>query len=304
MVGCASALIGSSVDRDVREYRRARDVVVPDPVVHQLIVPLPLAGLQIDRDDALAEQVVAGPMTAIVVAGRRLDRQIRHPQFFIDGDLSPDAGVAGVRPRIVQPGIVAELARPRNRVEDPQPLARLDVESADVALFVALAARHAAGQVRGADDDGVPGDDRCGVQTNLAGDEVHDLIVVLLQIDDAVLAEARDRNAGLGIERDQPIAGRDVENPLVAAVGPVRQAAAGELAGRRLAARAFALAVHPHLLAGCRVERDDRPPRAGGRVDDAAHHQRRRLELVLGSRAEAVGLESPGHFELAEIVRR
>ena len=142
-------------------------------------------------------------MAAVVVAGRQLDRQIRHPQFFVDRDLPPDAGVAGVRPRVVHPGVVAELARPRNRVEDPQPLAGLDVEPADVALLVGLAARHAAGQVRGADDDGVPGDDRRGVQADLAGDEIDRLIVVQLQIDDAVLAEARDRRAGLRVERDR-----------------------------------------------------------------------------------------------------
>ena len=156
--------------------------------------------------------------------------------------------------------------------------------------------------MRGADDDRVSGDDRRGVQTDLAGDEVHRLIVVLLQIDDAVFAEARDRSAGFRVERDEAIARRDVEDPFFAAVGPVRQAAARELARRGFAALAFVLAVHPQQLAGCRVERDDGPPRAGGRVDDAVDHQRRRFELVLGPRTEAVGLEPPRDLELAEVV--
>ena len=48
-----------AVDGDVGQDRRRRNVHVPDAVVHQLVVPLPLPGSQIDRDDALAEQVVA-----------------------------------------------------------------------------------------------------------------------------------------------------------------------------------------------------------------------------------------------------
>src|SRR5262249_6249087 len=37
------------------------------------------------------------------------------------------------------------------------------------------------------------------------------------------------------------------------------------------------------------------------RIDDALHHQRRRLELVLGARSEVVGLESPRDLERAEV---
>ena len=46
-------------------------VVVPDRMVHDLEVPLALAGLQIDADEALGEQVVAGPMAAVEIGGRR-----------------------------------------------------------------------------------------------------------------------------------------------------------------------------------------------------------------------------------------
>ena len=144
-----------SVDRDVREDRRARDVVVPDAVVHELVVPDALAGLQIDGDEAFAEQVVAGTMAAVVVAGRDLDRQIGDAELLVDGHLRPDAGIAGVGPRVLEPRVVAELAGARNRVEDPQPLAGARVVAANVALRVGLAARRRAGAMRGADDDDV-----------------------------------------------------------------------------------------------------------------------------------------------------
>ena len=45
LVGCATALIRRAVDGDVGQDRRARNVVVPDRVVHELEVPDALAGL-------------------------------------------------------------------------------------------------------------------------------------------------------------------------------------------------------------------------------------------------------------------
>ena len=90
--------------------------------------------------------------------------------------------------------------------------------------------------------------------------------------------------------------------PWPPAAGPVGEAAARELPRRRLAALAFVLAVHPHHLAGDGVERDDGAARAGGGVDDAVDHQRRRLEVELGARAERVGLEAPRDLELVEVV--
>ena len=124
----------------------------------------------------------------------------------------------------------------------------------------------------------------------------------LLQIDDAVRAERADRRAVLRVERDQAVAGRDVEDAFVAAaVGPVRDAAARQLPRRDAGALSLAQAVRPDQLAGLAVERDDRAPRAAGGVEHAVDRERRAFELVLGTRAEAVGLEAPRHFELAEV---
>ena len=77
----------------------------------ELEMPLALAGLQIDADEALGEQVVAGTMAAVVIGRRRFDRQVDQAEIFVDGDLRPDAGVAVGRPRLVLPRVVAELAR-------------------------------------------------------------------------------------------------------------------------------------------------------------------------------------------------
>ena len=91
-------------------------------------------------------------------------------------------------------------------MEDPQALAGAHVEGAHEAFHVGLAARDAAGAVRRADDDGVVGDHGRGVQANFAGDRIDHLIVILLQIHQAVLAEGGDARAGLGVQRDQAVA--------------------------------------------------------------------------------------------------
>src|SRR6185295_11388612 len=98
-------------------------VVVPDRMMHDLEVPFSLAGFQIDAHETLAEQVVAGTMAAVEIGGRRLDRQVDETGFLVHGDARPDAGVAVGRPRLVLPGVVAELAGAWNRVERPQHLA-------------------------------------------------------------------------------------------------------------------------------------------------------------------------------------
>ena len=140
-----------------------------------------------------------------------------------------------------------------------------------------------------------------GVQADVAVDEIDLLVVVQLEIDDAAFAEAGYEHAGFGVESDQPVAGRNVEDALVLAVSPVGQAAAGKLPRRRLAARAFDFAVHPEHLARGGIERHHRAPRSGGRIEPAVDHERGGFEHEFGPRAERVRLEAPGDFELVEV---
>src|SRR5258705_12362408 len=65
----------------------------------------------------------------------------------------------------------------------------------------------------------------------------------------------------------------------------------------------FAVAMRPDQLAGAAVQRDDRTPCTRGGIEHAFDGERCSLELVLGARAEVVGLEAPRDFELAEVAR-
>ena len=77
-------LDGLAVDRDLGKDRRARDVHIPDAVVHELVVPLPLSGLEIDSHQALAKQAGTGTMAAVVIAGRHFDGQVREAELFVN----------------------------------------------------------------------------------------------------------------------------------------------------------------------------------------------------------------------------
>src|SRR6185369_17791054 len=102
----------------------------------------------------------------------------------------------------------------------------------------------------------------------------------------------------------QAVPGRDIEDAFVAAaVAPVGEPAARQLARRHAGAFAFTQAVRPEQLAGLAVERDDGAPRAAGGVEDAVDRERRAFQLVLRPRAEDVGLEAPRDLECAEVRR-
>src|SRR5215471_1198920 len=119
-------------------------------------------------------------MAAIIIAGRQLDGHIDRARCFIDRHLTPGARIAGVFPRSLFPGVVAELTWARNGVEDPEALAGAHIESPNVALLVCKALRRAARKMRGAHQHDIARDDRSGMKPDFAGDEIHRLIVVKL----------------------------------------------------------------------------------------------------------------------------
>src|SRR6185503_9932399 len=111
-------------------------------------------------------------------------------------------------------------------------------------------------------------------------------------------------SAGLGIQRDEAVAGSHVDDPVVAlSVTPVRQPASGQLPGRVSGSLAFELRVNPNELSSIGLECDYRPSCARCRVDHAVNHERRAFELVLGPGAKVVCLEAPRDFELVEVLR-
>src|SRR5579863_300448 len=214
-------------------------------MVHHLKMPSPLAGLQIDADQALTEQVVAWPLATVEVGCRRFNRQIDEAELFIYGHLSPYAGVAVGGPGAVPPCFVANLAGARDRVEGPQEFAVVCVVGAYQTFGVVMCDDRHAFFERRSDDYHILNHERSGMKARLAVFQI-DLFAGAgghadLEVHHSVPAEARDGSACVGVQLYEPVTGSDEDDPIVAlAVGPVRDAAAGKLPGRDGRALAFA----------------------------------------------------------------
>ena len=264
--------------------------------MNELVVPDPFAGPDVEADDALGEEVVARPVAAVPVVGGDLGRQVEVAQLLVDRELRPDAGVAGVAPRLVFPGLDPEVVSLRHDVEDPEPLAGPRVVSADVAWR---------GRVSGFD-----GRDDLGhhhvVRNDGARHAPHlraGAVDVLRQIHVAAVAESVQRDPRLRIERDEPPVAHVVEDPLLIAVGPPGHPAAGAL----WPTCRIVFGTRPRR----RREEPDRLPGGGidgghlagpgRRIEHAAHHERRRLEVEERPRIGVLGPPAPGHLEIVDV---
>ena len=108
-------------------------VAVPQVVAHDLVVPDALSGGGSQREHAVAEEVGAVAVAAPEVPRRRAGRQEDEPARVVDADPAPRVRAADGLPRVGGPGVVAGLARPRDRVERPPDRAGAHVVGADVA---------------------------------------------------------------------------------------------------------------------------------------------------------------------------
>src|SRR5205814_813652 len=111
-------------------------------------------------------------------------------------------------------------------------------EAADDAFRVVVRRHRLTFTERRADDDHIFRDRWRRVQTNFAGFQIDRLAIAvddaLFQVDDAVRPERADHRAGFGVQLDQAIAGREIDDAIVApAIGPKRHPAAGELPRRQ-----------------------------------------------------------------------
>ncbi len=204
---------------DVNQGRRGGEVVVPHPVVHRLEVPHALAGLDVERHQAFGKQVVAGPVSPVVVPGRRPDRQIDVPEFVVHTQHGPDVGVARVPPRFVQPGLGAEVVGLRDGPEHPFGVAGPGVHTLEPARGRLFRGR-AVGNHAGGDHDVVRDDRRRGDAEAIASvgaNAAYGARKPFHQVDAAVVAKVEYRGSGVGIERDQ-----------VALVGPEEDARVGD----------------------------------------------------------------------------
>src|SRR5262249_17803879 len=114
------------------QYGRCRQIVIPQVVMHDLIMPAALAGRRVECDHAVGEQVLPQPLPSVEIERRRSGAREHEPAPLIDAETTPYIGAASGLRRITFPGVVTELSRLRERVEDPLPFPGADVEGANM----------------------------------------------------------------------------------------------------------------------------------------------------------------------------
>ena len=315
--------------------------------MHHLIVPFPHTRFHIDRDERIAEEIVAGAMSAVFIHQRHADRDVDEAKFRICGIGGPwivlaDTFAANLG--AVFPCFGTEFARLRNEVEFPELTPRVHIEAAHKTGNVVHANWVVAVNRRIADHDHAVHDDSrrtggdlpirwidadCAIRTNAlhriprlarlrfasgccfrddqrAGvidrQRHHRKAQSLLQIDDAIDAEVRIRQARARVERHHVITRRDDDHAFVLAVGPIRWTATGELSRRLLPANPLVEAIHPERLAGFRIDRHHGTTRRGNGENSAIRIQRRGAIVLVGP--EGSGVPLPRHLQLAEIIGR
>src|SRR5689334_22359803 len=74
----------SATDSHRDDARCGRRVVIPQPVMRNLEVPLLLTGRRVETDDGFAVQILSRPARTKVVIARRTDREIHESARFVE----------------------------------------------------------------------------------------------------------------------------------------------------------------------------------------------------------------------------
>jgi hypothetical protein len=270
------------------EVGRGGQIAVPQIVVDGLKVPLALAGVRIEREEGVGEEVVAVAVAAVEIEGGGAGGHIDDAALRVEAHAGPGVGGAGVGVGFGGPGFIAEFAGLGDGVEDPGDGAGADVEGADVAGgggqgFVGAEAEDVEVLVDHAGGGGGHGEVFAVVAQ--AEGEVHF----------AARAETLDGLAGGGIQRVEVGAGREEDAPF-GAVGPPGEAAThGLLPIRR--------GEGPLLRARGRIQREDLHP---GRhaIEHATDNEGVALDLAQLRGVAALAGIGPGHFKLGGVFRR
>ena len=293
---------GFAAVHKVHENGRTRRVVVPEPVVHELVVPAAPARARIETNERVAEQSGARPIAAVEVVAGRADRQVQQASPLVERHRGPDVGMPGVVVRALAPGVAPQLAVARHGVERPHLLAGSGIVRAHIARWIVAIDQ--------------PVGDPVAYDHEIAIDERRRSVCVVLgvdlpcesreQIDDAVLTETLDRSAGLRVELDEPVAAVNQDSQRAGSgVSPCRDAAMHKAhAVRRLPVAISLRVVSPELAAGRCFECNDAVVRRA-QIHDAVNDDRRRLEEAGRSTVFLewflVRLPLPGELEAGDV---
>ncbi len=185
-------------------------------MVDALEVPEALAGVGVEGEERVGEEIVADAIAAVEIHDGGAGWCVDDAVFGVEGHAGPVVGGASGLPGVGRPGAGAEFAGARDGAEAPDELAGADVVGADVAGRGGMGFWIAA-----TDDDEVFVDDagRCehgGLDLEVSAE-------VFAEVDTALLAEGGDGLASGGVEAVEVVhdAGEETRTAAIArAAGP------------------------------------------------------------------------------------
>ena len=165
-----------------------------------------MSGLDVERDHAFGEQVVAEAMRAVEIRGGRVGRQIQQAELFVGAHDRPHGDLARVSFEPSCQRVAAELALLRNGVKGPAQLAGAGIEARESTRESAPCLDQRRDRRRR--DHEIAHDDRRRLHGVRQRVEVVALAALgarqaVHQVDPAVDAEAVDRAAGLRVDGKQ-----------------------------------------------------------------------------------------------------
>ena len=218
---------GASVAPRVKQDGGRGGVEIPQIVMDELLKPFQLAGGGVERDQAVAVEIVAVTVRAIEVRSGRAQRNIGDSARNVHRDEAPGVGAGAILPAIGRPRIVAGLTGTRHGVERPHQLAGASVPGADVAVGASAGISLAVGAAR---DDEVLVDRGRGLERESGIGQVAE--DALLQIQKTLVGEAGSRLPVGCIEGDHAALDASVHARMRGRVaGPVGETAQGNLGG-------------------------------------------------------------------------
>src|SRR5271154_5464645 len=134
LLGCLCDRIDTAAIVSYREQRRGRrKVAIPDVMMHPLKVPKALAGLCIEREQGVCEEVVSHSIRSVEIEDRGAGGNVDDAALFVERHPGPVVGRAGGLPGVRRPCTVTEFIGMGDGVKAPAKLASTHIEGANVA---------------------------------------------------------------------------------------------------------------------------------------------------------------------------
>ena len=303
-----------AIDLNIQQHRRSRHIVVPDVVMHHLVVPQPLTGFDIECNQAGAEEIVSRTEPTVEIKRGPVCWNVDNAAFLVGRQWCPGRNIARPLPRIIFPGVVTKFSRPRQDVELPQKFTGTGVVAEYVTRYVFDSRLVVTLFRRITHHDDIAYDNRWRRRSNVTRREIDPIVGVIRvaqvceQIDDTGVRETLDGDlfakpfqwvSGFRIERCQKEPRRDDVDDAATIDFRVGDAFTVILAHGVFPARRVGFAVRPQGLAVGRVNGDDMAARPRNGVEHAVYVGRRGTATA---GCEACAIPNPGFFQIVEVI--